>query len=99
MPDAPDLQRLVAAALRDHGTVHLADALPDEYDCCAEAVLAALGLGCAADGTHLYLSTGCLHGEHGYCQSNTGLGGAKKPASCKFCAAPCLCPCHVTGQP
>lgn len=28
---------------------------------------------------HLYLSTGCLHGEHAYCQSMTGQAGAKRP--------------------
>lgn len=44
--------------------------------------------------SHHYLSTGCLHDQHDYCQSNTGQSGAKKPASCKFCAAPCTCPCH-----
>lgn len=46
--------------------------------------------------SHMYLSTGCLHGEHGYCQSNTGLAGAKTPAVCKFCKAPCVCACHRT---
>lgn len=45
-------------------------------------------------GTHPYLSTGCLHGEHGYCQGKTGQAGAKKPARCKFCDAPCRCRCH-----
>lgn len=52
-------------------------------------------------GPHWYLSTSCLHARepgredlHGYCQSNTGLGGAKRPASCKFCRAPCRCRCH-----
>lgn len=44
---------------------------------------------------HVYLSTGCRHGEHGYRQAHTGLSGAKKAASCKFCRAPCLCPCHL----
>lgn len=43
---------------------------------------------------HLYLSTGCLHDQHDYCQSHTGLSGAKRPASCKWCAARCVCPCH-----
>lgn len=43
---------------------------------------------------HRYLSTGCLHGEHGYCQAHTGQAGIKAPARCKFCAAPCICPCH-----
>ncbi|WP_030670560.1 hypothetical protein [Streptomyces rimosus] len=50
-------------------------------------------------GGHTYLSTGCLHGEHGYCQSMTGLAGAKRPARCKFCEAPCICPCHQAAGP
>ncbi len=45
-------------------------------------------------GAHIYLSTGCLHGDHAYCQSMTGLNGAKRPASCKKCGAGCICPCH-----
>lgn len=49
------------------------------------------------DGVHHYLSTGCLHGNHGYCQGMTGMNGAKRPASCKFCGAPCQCPCHQDG--
>lgn len=48
----------------------------------------------AEQASHAYLSTGCLHGEHGYCQSHTGLSGAKTPAVCKWCKAPCQCPCH-----
>jgi hypothetical protein len=47
---------------------------------------------------HTYLSTGCLHGEHAYCQSNTGASGAKSPAQCKFCAAPCRCSCHLDAE-
>ncbi|MCX4751756.1 hypothetical protein OG455_41665 [Kitasatospora sp. NBC_01287] len=52
---------------------------------------------------HDYLSTGCLHGDmllpdgrtgHDYCQSDMGAAGAKKPAQCKFCQAPCSCECH-----
>ncbi len=43
---------------------------------------------------HIYLSTGCLHGEHEYCQSMTGQQGAKRPGRCKFCDAQCVCPCH-----
>lgn len=42
-------------------------------------------------GTHHYLSTSCLHGDHDYCQSNTGLGGAKRPSRCKFCGTVCCC--------
>ena len=45
-------------------------------------------------GRHVYLSTGCLHGDHGYCQSMTGLNGAKRPGECKHCGARCRCRCH-----
>jgi hypothetical protein len=44
---------------------------------------------------HEYLSTSCFHGNHTYCQSETGLIGNKVPARCKFCSAPCLCSCHA----
>jgi hypothetical protein len=60
-------------------------------------------------GEHVYLSTACLHGMHGYCQAPTVTrdGGwetvgpsystlrdaAKEPARCKFCPARCVCPC------
>ena len=50
------------------------------------------------DGVHQYLSTGCLHGNHGYCKGTNGMNGAKRPASCKFCGAPCQCPCHQDGD-
>lgn len=46
---------------------------------------------------HRYLSTGCRHGEHGYCQSNTGSQGQKRPAECKFCGSGCVCSCHTPG--
>ncbi|CAM5428165.1 MULTISPECIES: hypothetical protein [Streptomyces] len=46
---------------------------------------------------HAYLSTGCLHGEHGYCQGAHGLAGAKVPAKCKWCDAKCICPCHQSA--
>ena len=55
-------------------------------------------------GVHRYLSTGCLHGDmllpdgrtgHQYCQGDTGHAGSKTPAQCKFCEAPCICPCHA----
>ena len=60
--------------------------------------------GLKSDGsTHVYLSTGCRHGDmilpdgrtgHEYCQGETGAVGAKNPAQCKFCAAACTCICH-----
>lgn len=43
---------------------------------------------------HIYLSTGCLHGNHKYCQGKEGLVSPKTPAVCKFCGSPCICPCH-----
>jgi hypothetical protein len=30
-------------------------------------------------GTHVYLSTGCLHGDHAYCQAKAGAAGANDP--------------------
>lgn len=45
--------------------------------------------------SHRYLSTGCLHNRHDYCQSMTGYQGEKRPARCKFCPAECECPCHT----
>lgn len=49
-----------------------------------------------------YLSSSCYHAVevgqrnlHSYCKSHTGLSGAKKPAQCKFCEAPCRCHCHT----
>ena len=50
-------------------------------------------------GRHLYLSTGCLHDDHGYCQGMTGLAGAKRPGECKHCSAPCICDCHRAPAP
>lgn len=43
---------------------------------------------------HVYLSTGCLHGRHDYCQNKHGQAGPKRPGECKFCGAKCTCPCH-----
>jgi hypothetical protein len=49
----------------------------------------------AQTGEHVYLSTGCLHDNHGYCRSRTGLNGLKRPAECKHCGSQCVCGCHV----
>jgi hypothetical protein len=43
---------------------------------------------------HVYLSTGCLHGHHDYCNCMVGVTGEKRPGRCKFCDAPCTCECH-----
>jgi hypothetical protein len=45
---------------------------------------------------HRYLSTGCLHGHHGDCQTQAVRydGTPKIAASCKWCHAPCICRCH-----
>ncbi|MEV8474874.1 hypothetical protein [Streptomyces sp. NPDC051173] len=61
-------------------------------------VLLAVQDGEMAAGRHVYLSTGCLHGDHGYCKSNTGSNGAKIPAVCKFCGTFCTCECHQEGD-
>jgi hypothetical protein len=46
---------------------------------------------------HDYLSTACLHGEHGYCSAGTRPDGRPKfPARCKWCNARCRCHCHAT---
>ncbi len=46
---------------------------------------------------HDYLSTACLHGEHGYCSAATRPDGRPKfPARCKWCNARCRCDCHST---
>lgn len=59
---------------------------------------------------HVYLSTGCHHGDqpfahgltgHEYRQGRTGILGVKQPAQCKGCGAGCVCGCHrsVEAQP
>ena len=45
-------------------------------------------------GFHIYLSTACLHGNHGYCAAMVGQQGEKRSAQCKFCPAQCVCSCH-----
>lgn len=47
-------------------------------------------------GRHVYLSTGCLHHDHDYCQNMTGMQGTKRPGLCKHCDARCICRCHRT---
>lgn len=44
---------------------------------------------------HVYLSTGCLHDNHEYCQSMTGIQGSKRGGKCKHCDAQCVCTCHT----
>ena len=41
-----------------------------------------------------YLSTSFLHGEHAHCASMVGVNGTKRPATCKYCEARCICTCH-----
>lgn len=59
--------------------------------------------GLTSSGEHQYLSTGCLHDKHEYCQADAVAkdGGVlrKVPAQCKFCEAPCICDCHSEGSP
>jgi hypothetical protein len=95
-----------AAAARHDETRRALDGMAAGHDVAVRAIdgltagkaLPVSGGAVAGDATpagqHYYLSTGCLHGEHDYCQSNTGLCGAKTPSKCKWCAARCVCPCH-----
>jgi len=58
------------------------------------------------DGTHLYWSTHCRCNPNGHdgCSAKwmegpTVMDGvttsiARRPAQCKTCASPCICPCH-----
>lgn len=48
------------------------------------------------DGTHLYWSTHCRHGNHAACSATELAPGLpRQPAQCKTCGAPCRCPhCH-----
>ena len=48
----------------------------------------------AAAAGHVYLSTGCLHGQHDYCAAMVGVQGEKRPGRCKWCDARCICSCH-----
>lgn len=54
--------------------------------------------------THYYLSTACFHAVepgrealHGDCKLDTRRydGSHKTAATCKYCPAQCLCPCHL----
>lgn len=66
-------------------------------------LLVTLGWAPPCDGTHVYLSTSCRHDDHDYCQNDKGSNGAvnwnKMPGECKFCSAPCICPCHQEEPP
>ncbi|MGW5408993.1 hypothetical protein [Streptomyces spiralis] len=99
-----DRVRDLATATRDSTSAGRNDWQIGQHDL-ALTILAALDEPgpATADTPHVYLSTGCLHGDltlpdgrtgHQYCQSETGKTGTKKPASCKVCGAPCICGCH-----
>lgn len=47
---------------------------------------------------HAYLSTACLHGRHERCDSMIGVDGTKRPATCKYCDARCVCAHHEFAQ-
>lgn len=71
---------------------------PEEF-AAFDAALATLR-GDGAAGGHVYLSTACYHGEHGYCAAMTGWQGEKRPGQCKFCEARCVCAeCDHGGAP
>lgn len=83
-------------------TGYAADHFPDEFDEYADRLadeLRRLAAEAPQPSEHVYLSTGCLHGQHAYCQNVDGIAGLKKPAQCKFCTAPCVCGCHGAEAP
>lgn len=80
----------------DNRLVELHDAIVEQPARTTPDNPAASSLAGAEETEHRYLSTACLHNEHGYCQADTGLSGTKTPAQCKFCAAPCQCACHAS---
>src|SRR5690606_30859497 len=88
--------REVATAIRDATAAGRNDWQIGQHDCALTILAALTEPAPAATGAtgHRYLSTGCLHGEHGYCQAKTGQSGTKKPAVCKWCDASCRCGCH-----
>lgn len=49
---------------------------------------------------HVYLSTACLHGQHGDCDIDATRwdGTHKKAATCKYCPKKCICPHHLQIQ-
>lgn len=48
------------------------------------------------DGTHIYWSTHCRHGNCEACSATELAPGVpRRPAQCKTCAAPCVCGCHI----
>jgi len=63
--------------------------------------------GILPDGTHRYWSTHCRHDNHEACSASEISGWLlgvrttapvnmpRKPAQCKTCASPCICPCHA----
>lgn len=65
----------------------------------ARTLALSAGLRTALTGRHVYLSTGCLHADHAYCQGMTGAAGAKRPGECKGCSAACVCRCHADVTP
>lgn len=51
-----------------------------------------------ADGQHTYWSTHCRHTRHRDCRATELAPGVpRKPAQCKTCGSPCICPCHLEG--
>lgn len=73
----------------------LVDLLADQLrPALLDAVRRLMATPAAGTDGHVYLSTSCLHGGHGYCAATVGAAGPKTSAQCKFCSTPCVCPCH-----
>jgi hypothetical protein len=94
--------RTLAVQSRDHSAAGLDDYQIGRHDLAVDILTALDEPTPAPAGTeeteHVYLSTGCIHGDHTYCKNMTGLNGAKRPGECKHCGTKCICGCHNTEE-
>ncbi|MBB1252901.1 hypothetical protein H3146_05905 [Streptomyces sp. OF3] len=99
MTDLTDAERTMLAYALDQAQERIwaEDGFTDEDQAAVDSLRRLVN----EPGRHVYLSTGCLHGRHDYCQAMTGANGQKRPGQCKFAdehgCTPCVCPCHQPG--
>lgn len=73
---------------------------PDTTPASSQQVTALMAAITLPDGTHLYLSTACMHGRHRACGIRQFARGDLTPPHCKHCASVCVCPeCDHPAQP
>jgi hypothetical protein len=78
-----------------HAGDHLG--IDGEPEGCRHGLRGYWSTGCGCQGDKV-MTDGSSRTGHQYCQGETGAVGAKVPASCKFCGAPCQCPCHQAPE-